>query len=163
MKLRWGLLVIALVGLSSAVGYSDLGLMSIQVKEGQLRSTPSFLGAIVGPVSYGEPVEALQQQGDWLSIRSQTNLTGWLHQSALTKKRMVLGVGSQGASSGSTSQEIALAGKGFNADVESQFRRSHRGADFASVDRMETSRVSQHEMVMFLKEGALKPSEGGVR
>jgi SH3-like domain-containing protein len=157
------LLALGFLFLMAAVGHSDLGLMSVQVKEGQLRSAPSFLGPIVGPVVYGERVEALQQQGEWVNVKNQKNQAGWIHQSALTKKQVALGAGAQGVASGNTSQEIALAGKGFNADVESQYRKSHKSADYAWVDRMEMMRVTQNEMVTFLKDGAVKPPEGGVK
>ncbi len=157
------LAALGLLALVTTAGHTDLGLMSVQVKEGQLRATPSFLGAITGQVAYGERVEALQQQGDWINVKNRSSQSGWIHQSALTKKQVTLGVGAQGGPSGTTSQEIALAGKGFNADVESQYRRAHAGADYASVDRMETIRVSQTEIAQFIKDGALKPSEGGVK
>jgi hypothetical protein len=163
MKLARMFLAFGFLVLMATAGRSDLGLMSVQVKEGQLRSTPSFLGPIVGPVAYGERVEALQQQGEWVNVKSQKNQAGWIHQSALTKKQVMLGAGAQGVSSGNTSQEIALAGKGFNADVESQYRKTHKNADFTWVDRMESMRVAQNEMVTFLKNGAVKPSEGGVK
>jgi hypothetical protein len=163
MKLARVFLAFGFLVVMATAGRSDLGLMSVQVKEAQLRSAPSFLGPIVGPVAYGERVEALQQQGDWVNVKSRTSQAGWIHQSALTKREVVLGAGAQGVASGNTSQEIALAGKGFNADVESQYRRSHKSADYTWVDRMESMRVTQNEMMTFLKDGAVKPSEGGVK
>ncbi|MHC1742191.1 MAG: SH3 domain-containing protein [Syntrophobacteraceae bacterium] len=156
-------MVLGFLVLVATAGHTDLGLMSVQVKEGQIRATPSFLGAITGQLAYGERVEALQQQGDWISVKNRSSQSGWVHQSALTKKQVMLGVGGQGGPSGTTSQEIALAGKGFNAEVESQYRRGHSGADYGSVDRMEAMRVSPAEITQFVKDGALKPSEGGVK
>lgn len=161
MKLGRVLSALGLMAIVATAGYTDLGLMSVQVKEGQLRATPSFLGTITGQVAYGERVEALQQQGDWISVKNRSSQTGWIHQSALNKKQVSLGAGSLGGPAGTTTQEIALAGKGFNADVESQYRKGHAGADYASVDRMESMRVSPTEITQFIKDGALKPSEGG--
>jgi uncharacterized protein YgiM (DUF1202 family) len=141
---------------------SDSGMMSVQVKEGQLRSAPSFLGPIVGPVAYGERVETMQKQGDWIDVKSSKNLRGWIHASALTTKQVVLNPGAQ-AQPVANSQEIALAGKGFNADVEAQYRRSNARIDYAWVDRMETMRVSRDQMISFLEGGNIKPTEGGKR
>ena len=42
--------------------------MSVQIKEGQVRSTPSFLGTIVAKLSYGERVEVIQDQGSWKKV-----------------------------------------------------------------------------------------------
>ena len=47
-------------------------------------------------------------------------MTGWIHQSALTSKQIVMNSGAA-VSSSANSQEIALAGKGFNEDVERQY------------------------------------------
>lgn len=145
-----------------AVTYSDVGMMSVQVKEGQLRATPSFLGQIVGPVAYGEQVEALQQQGEWVNVKNAKNLTGWIHQSALTKKQIVLGAGGQ-AQTGASGKEIALAGKGFNPEVEASYRKGHPRADYASVNLMESIRVTPPEMIRFLAEGNITPREGGAK
>ena len=64
---------------------------------------------------------------------------------------------------GVSGQEIALAGKGFNADVESRYRSTHSRADYASVDRMEAMRVSRDEMIRFLEDGNVKSTEGGAK
>ncbi len=159
--IRIMLLCAFMVG-TAGVTCSDLGVMSVQVKEAQLRETPSFLGAIVAPVGYGDRVNVLEQKGDWANVKDCRSNQGWLHQSALTKKQVVLGVGGQ-APQAASGQEIALAGKGFNADVESRYRSAHRQADYASVNRMESMRVTREEMVQFLTEGNVKPTEGGAR
>ncbi len=162
MKVIRTILVLALVLGAFATSWSSAGVMSVQVKEGQLRQTPSFLGAVVGPVSYGEQMEILQRQGDWMDVRSSGNLRGWIHQSALTEKQISIKPGGQ-AQQAATSKEVALAGKGFNADVESRYRSTHTRVDFSWVDRMESIRVSREEMIRFLDEGAVKSAEGGVR
>lgn len=155
-------LVFMFLAVTAAVTYSDLGVMSVQVKQVQLRATPSFLGTIVGPVNYGDQVEALQQQGEWVNVKSRNSVQGWVHQSALTRKQVALGAGGQ-AQAGASGQEIALAGKGFNSDVEARYRTTHSRADYASVDRMEAMKVSREEMISFLTDGNVKPVEGGVQ
>jgi len=160
MKLARVVFILAFFMGLAVAARSDSGMMSVQVKEGQLRSAPSFLGSIVGPVSYGDRVETVQKQGDWVEVKSPKNLRGWIHQSALTGKQVVLNPGAQ-APSAASSQEIALAGKGFNSDVEAQYRKNNAGIDYTTVNRMETFRVSREQMVSFLDEGKIKPSEGG--
>ena len=160
MKIKRIVFVLGFVLTLAGATWSDSGMMSVQVKEGQLRSAPSFLGSIVGPVSYGDRVETVQKQGDWVEVKSPKNLRGWIHQSALTSKQVVLNPDGQ-TQSAASSQEIALAGKGFNADVEAQYRKNNVGIDYTWVNRMETIKVSRDQMMSFLDEGKLKPSEGG--
>jgi SH3-like domain-containing protein len=147
---------LALAGTAS----SDSGKMSVQVKEAQLRSTPSFLGAIVGPVAYGEQLDTVQKQGDWFDVKNSRNLRGWIHESALTTKQVVLNPGAQ-TQPAASNQEIALAGKGFNSSVEAQYRKSNATIDYTWVDRMEAVRVSRDQMMSFLESGKVKPTEGG--
>ncbi len=163
MRLVRVLLVFGFVVLLVSVTWSDSGMMSVQVKEGQIRSTPSFLAPITGVVSYGDQVDVLRQEGDWFEVRSNRSRSGWIHQSALTRKRVVLRPGGESAPVAASGQEVALAGKGFNAEVESRYSKTHRGADYASVNRMERRMVSPREMTTFLKEGGLRPAEGGLR
>jgi uncharacterized protein YgiM (DUF1202 family) len=135
--------------------------MSVQVKNGQLRSTASFLGAVSGSLSYGERVTVIQQQGDWMKVTSPAGKTGWVHSSALTKKSIQMQAGSQNARTAASGDELALAGKGFNSDVEAEFKTKNKDIDFTWVDRMEKVKVTPEEMQAFLTEGGVKPSEGG--
>jgi len=134
--------------------------MSVQVRDGQLRSKPSFLGQPIASVSYGDRVTILSKKGDWREVSTGGD-TGWIHVSALSKKKIVLKSGDRNVRSGASGEELALAGKGFNADVESKFKTDHRGIDFTWIDTMETYNVSAKEMVKFLDKGNVSPSEGG--
>jgi uncharacterized protein YgiM (DUF1202 family) len=162
MKLGRILLVTGFVMLLATTVWSDSGLMSVQVREGRLRSTPSFLGAIVGPVAYGDRVRNIEQRGEWLDVKSSNNLTGWIHQSALTSKLVVLSSGAA-VSSSANSQEVALAGKGFNEDVERQYRSDNSRISYAWVDHMQGYKVSRDQMIAFLAQGKVKPPQGGQR
>jgi hypothetical protein len=48
-----------------------------------------------------------------------------MHESALSAKRVKMQAGGT-AKTGATSDELALAGKGFNKDVEAQFKAAMR-------------------------------------
>jgi len=137
--------------------------LSVQVREGQLRSTPSFLGKIVARPSYGERVALIQAQGDWRKVALSSGIQGWMHATALTTKAIVLRAGAADVQTSATGGEIALAGKGFSEEVEKQYRSLNPNLDYSWVDRMERIQVSPEEMLAFLKQGELVPAEGGVR
>ena len=137
--------------------------LSVQVKEGPVRAAPSFVGQIVGNLSYGDRVEVVDERAGWLKVATSTGVCGWMHQSALTEKRIVMRAGSGAVQTGASGEELALAGKGFNSDVEAQFKAQNRAIDFGPVDRMERRKASQAEMAAFLKEGRVHPAEGGAR
>jgi uncharacterized protein YraI len=133
-------------------------VMNVQVRDGHVRSTPSFLGKILGSLSYGQRVAVTGASGDWSEV-SFAGSKGWIHSSALTNANLALRSGSGQAPTGVSGQEMALAGKGFNAQVERQYRQSH-GGDFASVDLMERNAMQTERLMAFLKEGGVTPRGG---
>jgi uncharacterized protein YgiM (DUF1202 family) len=137
--------------------------MSVQVKTGQLRATPSFLGAVVATVAYADRVTVAGTQAPWLKVTDAKGRTGWIHQTALTKKRIVLSAGSADVGKGVSGEELALAGKGFNSEVEAEFKAENQNIDFTWVDRMETFRVTPDEAIAFLTAGQVAPAPGGER
>ena len=56
-----------------------------------------------------------------------------------------------------SSDEAALAGKGFTPEVESGYRAKHPEMDFGQVDKVETFKVDPATLQAFVKEGDLKP------
>ncbi len=56
-----------------------------------------------------------------------------------------------------SSDEVALAGKGFTPEVESGYRSKHPEMDFAQVDKIEGFKVDPATLQAFIKEGDLTP------
>ena len=129
--------------------------MSVQVRDGQLRNRASFLGAVVGTVAYGDRVTVNQTQAGWCEV-SLAGKTGWIHESALTPKKVVLASGTTDARVQSVgSEEVALAGKGFSKEVEAEYKKQNPKLDFTWVDWMGQQTVSNDRLVEFLKQGNL--------
>jgi hypothetical protein len=135
--------------------------MSVQVQDGKLRADPSFLGKIIGSVAYGDSVTVVRQQDPWIFVSTKTGqLSGWIHNSALTEKEIVLRAGDANVQKTASQREIALAGKGFNPQVENEYKKRNPNLDFQLIDRMEKIVVSDEEIRQFMMDGRLSP-EGG--
>ena len=126
--------------------------LSVQVKQAQLRSTPFFWGSVKAVLAYGDKVELIEDRGAWKMVAIRKS-KGWMHMSALTTNRIVLQAGKVDVKTGATSSELALAGKGFNAKVEAEFKRKNRDIDFTKVDKMEALAIKSAQMQTFLKQG----------
>lgn len=138
--------------------------MSVAVREGQIRRDPSFLSPVVGTLGYGAKVANEEESGSWIKVSAGEGLKGWMHLSALTEKQIELKPGAGPAGSSASREEMALAGKGFNKDVEADFKAKNKGTDFVAVDRMESAyNYKAEEMEAFLKKGGVQPGEGGAR
>ena len=168
MKRSWtGIGAAVLLILLTAALWAPDTSWSVQVREGKLREKPSFLGKIVATVAYGDPMTQVDEKTGWMKVRNATGVEGWIHASALSEKKIVLRSGDTDVETGASGDEIALAGKGFNEEVEKKYRDTHPEVDFTWVDRMEGWRVSPEEALAFLNEGLVQPqgqsSEGGGR
>ncbi|UCD31824.1 MAG: SH3 domain-containing protein [Desulfobacterales bacterium] len=162
VKLKTSILMFLLIGLTALAAFAvGKSMMSIQVKKGELRLAPSFLGKIVAQLYYGDRVYVLENKGSWSKVGLSAGAAeGWIHASALTPKVIVLKAGAKDVEAAASGDELALAGKGFNQQVESEFRAKNPNLDFTWIDKMETYVVSEQEMKRFLKKGELSP-EGG--
>ena len=129
--------------------------MSVQVRDGQLRNRASFLGTVTGTVAYGDRVTVSQTQAGWCEVAKADGATGWIHESALTPKRVVVGSGMDDASTGASGEEVALAGKGFSKEVEAEYKKQNKDLDYTWVDWMGKQQVPIEQLVQFLKQGDL--------
>lgn len=158
-KMRWPLVVAALLMIFGITWAASM--KSVQIKEGVLRSTPSFMSKVVAKVSYGDRVEAVDNQNGWSKVRlSGLEQPGWIHDSALTNKKIVLTAGQSDVAQGASVDEIALAGKGFNEQVEREFKEKNPQLDFKTIDQMEKIVVSDSQMRQFLEAGRVVPQGG---
>lgn len=62
--------VVMVISLAATVA-AAVNLMSIQIKKGQLRTTPSFLGKIVAELNYAEQVAVLEKKDAWINRMEQ--------------------------------------------------------------------------------------------
>lgn len=150
---RW---LLAFAGVTLLLQSAALAeMMSVQVKQGVVKSTPSFLAASVSRLSYGERVNALFKEGEWFKVEKAA-VRGWLHATALSDRVIVLQNGSSAAATSVSSDEIVLAGKGFNAQVESKYRQDNPNMRFDRVDAMERYTIKPEAEREFASRGLLK-------
>ncbi len=128
--------------------------MSVQVKTCKVRATRSQLGKIVATVEYGTIVEAGSPQRGWYPVTLKDGKKGYLHESALSKKPITMQAGTTDAAAGVSSDEVALAGKGFTEQVEAKLKAEGK-LDFTWVDRMAAFVVSEDQIRQFRNEGNL--------
>lgn len=129
--------------------------MSVTVRQAPVRATPGFLGKVVTDLPYGTRVEVVRTQSGWVEINlPNAQGTGWMHSSELTEQKLALRSGSNVTQSAS-GNEVALAGKGFNAQVEQRYK-SDKHLDYSWVDRMEKISYPPERLVGFLEAGDLR-------
>ena len=126
----------------------------VAVRQAALRSSTWFFASNRGNLPMGDQVAVLQVSGNWAEVRSTAtpSLSGWTSIGNLSPRLIV----AEGTTT--TAREVALAGKGFDRDVENVYRASG-DLNFADVDRMEGITISQDELLRFMTNGRLNTGE----
>lgn len=142
--------------------------MMVSVKTTSIKASKDFAAAGLAKLTHGQRLEVLKEESGWYQVRQQ-NITGWVHGSAVAKPQQqaslgrALGglagkpAGPAVTGKGFSEDEVSLAGKGFNAQVEKAYQKSNTKADFQSVDRMEKLSASSQAISTFAKNGKLSP------
>ena len=142
---------------SLAATGSQQGYIYVQVRESKLRSQPNFWSPAVGNLSYGDslvPFGAAPSSNAWLKAKLG-DTEGFVHVSAVTSRRIVIKTSAGQQQKVADTEDIVLAGKGFNNQVEGRYAAS-KGVSFASVDDVEKiSAPSGEEARVFLQNGKL--------
>ncbi|MFA4875035.1 MAG: SH3 domain-containing protein [bacterium] len=128
--------------------------LSVQVREVPVKAQANYMSATVGTLPYGAGVEVTGEDGNWYQI-SQPH--GFIPKNATGTAKPSVDAGKNYAAKGVSHDETALAGKGFNPQVEGQYKKDNAqlAAAYAQVDRMERTTVSQGELNQFIASGKL--------
>jgi len=150
------LMVFCLIVLTSGLAAAQVrtgGTLYVAIKNLDLKSGTGFFASSRGKLNYGDRVTVLQVSGRFVEVRSASNssLSGWTASANLSARQVV-----SGTSSTATAREVALAGKGFNQEVEQSYRTQQRNLNYADVDRVEAISVNETTLRRFLEEGRLR-------
>jgi hypothetical protein len=124
----------------------------VAVRSVAVKSSTGFFAGTRGTLTMGASATALQENGKWVEIRSG-NITGWVAASSVTTKRVTASVGST-----ASQREVAMAGKGFNQEVENAYKQNG-DLDYAAIDAIEAQTIPAEELKRFLEEGRLALGE----
>jgi hypothetical protein len=130
------------------------GTAWVSSKTAAVKSSTWFFAGTKGTLQMGAQVSVLQVNGKWAEVRSAANssLSGWTQVGNLSARRIV------STGSGASASEVALAGKGFNQEVENAYK-TDGALNYADVDKTEALTVSQDDLFKFVTEGHLVTGE----
>jgi len=139
----------------AATQASKGGTMYVAVKNVTLKSSTGFFSSTRGILNYGDKVTILQINGKNAEIRSavNTSITGWTATANLSVKQIV-----SGNTNTASAKEVALAGKGFNQEVENAYKAKGK-LNYVDVDKIETISVNEADLKKFLEDGRLLMGE----
>jgi len=123
----------------------------VATKTTALKSSTGFFASTRGTLNYGDRAIVLRISGRFAEVRSALNssLSGWTPSGNLSVRQII-----SGNTNSVSANEVALAGKGFNQEVEDAYR-NQGNLNYADVDVVEAITVSEDDLRRFLEEGRL--------
>jgi len=163
--------LLAAAGMSLAASSAqadDHKQMTVQVKQGVVRQSPAALGKVEYTLDYGQRVNVLEKSGEsWVKIQAvdDANKTGWMRAGELTPRKLKLQTSQAGLSApaGATASEIAMAGKGFNQQVEGDYRKVNNTRGYEILEQIDAKpqfNVDPASVPAFQQAGGVIPQEG---
>lgn len=158
-----GMLALTSLAHRPAFGLGDQALdtVNVKVRAAKVRVEPKAWATAVTTLQYGDSIQAVSSADGWLKVRTAGGKQGYLHESAVTTKRILLS--KKGVSGDGTADraDVVLAGKGFNRAVERDLAAQDSSLNFKGVDEMERLQVRDTELAAFMKAGQLgRPGQG---
>jgi hypothetical protein len=95
-------------------------------------------------------------------VKTSKGVEGWIHSQAVQSGKLIVAAMDKSLKTSATADEVALAGKGFNKQVEDEYKSRNKGMNYGDVDRMLKIRITPDELRRFLMDGKLAEF-GGAR
>lgn len=129
----------------------------VAVKKAAIKSGTGNFDKVVAQASYGDELVVDKASNKFHRVHkaSDPSITGWIPATSVTTKKIVTSSKKVTASA----DEIALAGKGFSEQIEDGYKTSNKKLDYASVDKLESFRITDSSLKTFLEDGDLNGAE----
>lgn len=134
----------------------------VQARTAQLRAGKTSLDAVVGNVKFGDALEVVGRDGNWVEVKTSAGAKGWIFANKTASSKpsgtndtlVKLGQSMRG---GDASATTASAGaRGLDKASEGYANRAGVSArDRDAVDRMTAYQIPDQEVEEFLREGGL--------
>jgi len=148
-----------LVGFLMIASVAVAATLKVITQEAMIRKDKRFFAPIVIRVPYGEMIQELQRQGDWLRVNYRGK-EGWIHISAVQEQKFRLSSLMGERAEEASREEVALAGKGFTPEVEKAFREKNPRMRYDLVDQVQSLKIEETQLQAFIRAGLLKEPGG---
>ena len=151
--------LIILVGLCLVASVAVAATVKVITQEAVIRKDKRFFAPALVRAPFGAALEELGKEGDWFRVNYQGQ-EGWIHKSAIQEQKFQLSSLAGGQADEASRDEVALAGKGFNPEVEKAFRDKNPKMRYDLVNQVQAYRVEEQKLQAFIRAGNLREPGG---
>jgi hypothetical protein len=121
----------------------------VEVATARLRQQPKHWAPGTIDLAFGTPLTELSRDNGWYRVKTGQGQEGFIHESAITSRKVVFDP--QAGSHANVNvkpddSDVVLAGKGFNKELESGLSSSRKELNFAAVDSLQKTKVTDAEL-----------------
>lgn len=147
--------LLALLGLFASGAQQAPASVTVTRKVTKLREQKRLFAPAVAELHEGDKLVLEGKEGAWLVV-TFAKLRGWLHETDVSSNPEVR-LSGEGVRENYSASEASAARKGFNPDVERDFRRQKPELEpaFRLVDRLQARAVPEDDLRAFLVAGGL--------
>lgn len=160
---RSSLLIVLVISLSLSAGAALAETLYVQAKTVKLRAGKTSLDTVVADLKFGDALEVLRKDGNWLEVQTNAGTKGWIFAGKTTATKPAgsgdddlarLGKSVRRTEAGDVT--AAAGARGLDKTSEGYANRAGiTQRDRDAVDRMAAYRMSDQEVDTFLKDGGL--------
>jgi hypothetical protein len=161
MKIPKRTLVLCIGFLIGLLAMAADTVVVVKIQTTAIRQNPQFFAPAVAALKAGDKLTKVGESNGWIQVKTQSGLVGWIHSSAVEVPKLNLLASNDPMKTQAKASEVALAGKGFNKQVEDSYRAKHAELNFALVDRMLQVKIALNLIEAFLRQGRLGDFGGG--
>jgi hypothetical protein len=156
MKAKTWVILLALCLISSVAAAATVKVIT---QEAMIRTDKRFFSPALVRAPFGAALQELGREGDWFRVNYQGK-EGWIHKSAVQEQKFQLSSLAGGQAEEASRDEVALAGKGFNPEVEKAFRDKNPKMRYDLVNQVQAYRVEEQRLQAFIRAGNLREPGG---
>lgn len=145
-------LLLALLLLGAVAAHADT--LRVVVRESAVRADCRFFAPIRSTVQSNDQLAVIAKNGDWYRVTFK-GVNGCIHKSAVQSRTYSFSGTDASSQGGASEDEVSLAGKGFNPQVESAYRKKNSELDFKTVDTIQQYQVAADSLKSFIEAGGL--------
>ncbi|MEE9549916.1 MAG: hypothetical protein V3W08_05905 [Candidatus Binatia bacterium] len=129
--------------------------ITVRVKEAKICKEKVYRLPFVATVKRGDLLEEISMEEDWYKVKTAADKVGWIKASSVLPSKVELTTEETGLEQVAEA-EVTLAGKGFNEQVEREYREENPDLDFDIVDQIEKIGIDERDLEKFILEGKLQ-------
>jgi len=142
--------------MAALAGPSKGDTVTVTHLEAKVMAAPKLIGKAVASVQRNDRLKVVEaEKNGWLKVSLAGGKSGYIRTQFVQEGKLELAKVSGGEAAHVSADEVALAGRGFNENVEKSYREKNARLDFAHVDRIQALNVEPEAAAKFAEQGGL--------